>query len=189
MTRRSAARPCTPRSPAWATTARKRKVGGFIGQEAIHGREHCAFNRRLSELGYPTLFLERFTDRLLAVGDKVLSPYTCLAAIAALEGYTAPLAEQLLGDEETCEVFGDKKVRGRFCGTRSSSRSTDGRFRRLPGGGRRRANASDRHERHHRRLGRRSCRRRGPFACSATGRSTTRVGSPAVFGGCGVRRS
>jgi hypothetical protein len=32
----------------------KQEVGGFIGQEAIHGREHRAFHRRLSELGYPT---------------------------------------------------------------------------------------------------------------------------------------
>ena len=87
----------------------KREVGGFIGQEAIHGREHRAFNRRLSELGYPTLFLEKFTERLLAVADKVLSPKTCLAATAALEHYTATLAEQLLSDEDTRELFGDER--------------------------------------------------------------------------------
>ena len=92
----------------------KREVGGFIGQEAIHGREHRAFNRRLSELGYPTLFLEKFTERLLAVADKVLSPKTCLAATAALEHYTATLAEQLLSDEDTRELFGDEKVRELF---------------------------------------------------------------------------
>lgn len=92
----------------------KREVGGFIGQEAIHGREHRAFNRRLSELGYPTLFLEKFTERLLAVADKVLSPKSCLAATAALEHYTATLAEQLLSDEDTRELFGDEKVRELF---------------------------------------------------------------------------
>src|SRR6476661_7213106 len=32
----------------------KRQVAGFIGQEAMHGREHRAFNNRLDELGYPT---------------------------------------------------------------------------------------------------------------------------------------
>src|SRR5689334_22504606 len=31
----------------------KRQVAGFIGQEAMHGREHRAFNDRLDELGYP----------------------------------------------------------------------------------------------------------------------------------------
>src|SRR2546422_8921531 len=31
----------------------KRQVAGFIGQEAMHGREHRAFNDRLDQLGYP----------------------------------------------------------------------------------------------------------------------------------------
>src|SRR5919112_5652530 len=37
----------------------KRQVAGFIGQEAMHGREHRAFNRRLTELGYPTQRVEK----------------------------------------------------------------------------------------------------------------------------------
>src|ERR1700716_821739 len=39
----------------------KRQVTGFIGQEAMHGREHRVFNDRLAELGYPTKQVERFT--------------------------------------------------------------------------------------------------------------------------------
>ncbi len=39
----------------------KRQVNGFIGQEAMHGREHRAFNDRLDQLGYPTKRVERFT--------------------------------------------------------------------------------------------------------------------------------
>jgi len=92
----------------------KQEVSGFIGQEAIHGREHRAFNRRLSQLGYPTRFLERFTERLLAAADRVLSPKACLAATAALEHYTATLAEQLLRDEDTRALFGHDKVRELF---------------------------------------------------------------------------
>ncbi len=92
----------------------KQEVGGFIGQEAVHGREHRAFNRRLSQLGYPTRFLERFTERLLAGADKVLSPKACLAVTAALEHYTATLAEQLLRDEDTRALFGHDKVRELF---------------------------------------------------------------------------
>src|SRR5207302_9953995 len=34
--------------------ALKRQVAGFIGQEAMHGREHRALNDRLDALGYPT---------------------------------------------------------------------------------------------------------------------------------------
>lgn len=92
----------------------KQQVGGFIGQEAVHGREHRAFNRRLSQLGYPTRFLERFTERLLAWADKVLPPKACLAATAALEHYTATLAEQLLRDGGTRAMFGHEKVQDLF---------------------------------------------------------------------------
>lgn len=92
----------------------KQQVGGFIGQEALHGREHRAFNRRLGQLGYSTRFLERFTERLLAGADKFLSPKACLAATAALEHYTATLAEQLLRDEDTRALFGHDKVRDLF---------------------------------------------------------------------------
>ncbi|MDE0803930.1 MAG: metal-dependent hydrolase [Acidimicrobiales bacterium] len=92
----------------------KRQVGGFIGQEAVHGREHRAFNRRLSDVGYPTRFLERFTERLLAIADRVLPAKACLAVTAALEHYTATLAEQLLRDEETRALMGHQKVRELF---------------------------------------------------------------------------
>src|SRR6266513_6375439 len=43
--------------------ALKRQVAGFIGQEAMHGREHRALNDRLDELGYPTKRFERFTKK------------------------------------------------------------------------------------------------------------------------------
>lgn len=92
----------------------KQQVGGFIGQEAVHGREHRVLNRRFSDLGYPTRFLERFTERLLAVADRVLPAKACLAATAALEHYTATLAEQLLRDEETRALMGHEKVREMF---------------------------------------------------------------------------
>lgn len=86
------------------------QMRGFIGQEAIHGREHRAFNRRLAELGYPTRFIETVTERLLALADRVLSPKARLAVTAALEHYTATLAEQLLRDDETKALFGQPEV-------------------------------------------------------------------------------
>ena len=77
----------------------KEQVKGFIGQEALHGREHRAFNERLQELGYPT----RFTDRRVKIGlsilGKVAPKRTQLAVTAALEHYTATLAEALLRDD------------------------------------------------------------------------------------------
>src|SRR4051812_7526993 len=71
----------------------KRQVAGFIGQEAMHGREHRAFNERLAELGYPTKQVEKFTRLGLAFREKVAPPKANLAATAALEHFTATLAE------------------------------------------------------------------------------------------------
>ena len=69
----------------------KRQVAGFIGQEAVHGREHRVLNDRLAELGYPTKRVERFTRLGLALRWRVAPPMANLAATAALEHFTATL--------------------------------------------------------------------------------------------------
>jgi predicted metal-dependent hydrolase len=92
----------------------KRQVAGFIGQEAMHGREHRAFNDRLAQLGYPTKQVERFTEKGLALRWKLLSPKSNLATTAALEHFTATLAELLLTSEETREMFGHEEVKNLF---------------------------------------------------------------------------
>lgn len=88
----------------------RRDVAGFIGQEAIHGREHRALNDRLDELGYPTKRMERLTKWGLEKREKLLSPMSNLAATAALEHYTATLAEVVLRDEAAREMFGSPEV-------------------------------------------------------------------------------
>jgi predicted metal-dependent hydrolase len=92
----------------------KRQVAGFIGQEAVHGREHREFNDRLAELGYPTKKLERRTRRILETRERLLSPTSNLAATAALEHFTATLGELVLTSEQTREDFGDPAVRNLF---------------------------------------------------------------------------
>lgn len=92
----------------------KRQIAGFIGQEAMHGREHRAFNRRLAELRYPTLLLERITERGLALGERLVGANASLAVTAALEHFTATLAELVLEDEETRRLFGDGEVQNLF---------------------------------------------------------------------------
>src|SRR5437660_11636790 len=49
----------------------KRQVAGFIGQEAMHGRQHRAFNDRLDELGYPTKPVERLTQGALETRERI----------------------------------------------------------------------------------------------------------------------
>jgi predicted metal-dependent hydrolase len=92
----------------------KRQVTGFIGQEAMHGREHRAFNNRLAELGYPTKRFERWTERGLKARERFLPPVSNLAATAALEHFTATLAELVLSSDEVQAMFGHQEVKNLF---------------------------------------------------------------------------
>jgi hypothetical protein len=78
----------------------KKQVAGFIGQEAMHGREHRAFNDGLGALGYPTRLVDRGTKHGLALLDRIAPRSYRLAVTAALEHYTATLAEKILSDDE-----------------------------------------------------------------------------------------
>ncbi|HWD51473.1 MAG TPA: metal-dependent hydrolase [Acidimicrobiales bacterium] len=90
----------------------KTQVGGFIGQEATHGREHRAFNDRLDQLGYPTRRIDRAVGLLFkGLGGKYLSKRVQLAVTAALEHYTATLAEVLLSSPEAREMVSVDEVR------------------------------------------------------------------------------
>lgn len=84
----------------------KKAVAGFIGQEAIHGREHRDFNERLDQLGYPTKLIDRWTAKGLKFRERVAPPKSNLAATAALEHYTATLAETILGNPEALAQIG-----------------------------------------------------------------------------------
>jgi len=92
----------------------KRQVAGFIGQESIHGREHRAFNDRLDQLGYPTKRAERMTRWGLATRERLMTPTSNLAVTAALEHFTATLAELALSDEVARTLPGDPAVRDLF---------------------------------------------------------------------------
>lgn len=94
--------------------ALKRQVAGFIGQEAVHGREHRVFNDRLAELGYPTKRYEHFTRVALRCRERILPPVSNLAATAALEHFTATLAELVLTSQELRHVMGADAVRDLF---------------------------------------------------------------------------
>jgi predicted metal-dependent hydrolase len=92
----------------------KRQVNGFIGQEAMHGREHRAFNDRLAELGYPTKLYERITKKGLELRERIAPASANLAATAALEHFTATLAELVLTSQQTRDLFGHDEVRNLF---------------------------------------------------------------------------
>jgi len=88
----------------------RKQIAGFIGQEAMHGREHRQLNDHLATLGYPTKRIERFTKRELEFRERHLSAASNLAATAALEHFTATLAEVILSSERARELIGAKEI-------------------------------------------------------------------------------
>ena len=88
------------------------EIKAFTTQEAIHSREHDAFNKRAADAGYDLTALEARVEKRLAV-TKGKPPIVSLAATMALEHFTAILAHQLLADprhldgaeEETADLW------------------------------------------------------------------------------------
>lgn len=92
----------------------RQQVAGFIGQEAIHGREHRDLNDRLAELGYPTKRVEKLVRWGLETRSRFAPAIANLALTAALEHFTATMAEALLSQDELQEQFGHDAVRNLF---------------------------------------------------------------------------
>lgn len=86
-------------------------IAGFTGQELTHGRQHRELNDRLAQMGYPTRRVDRRTRTGLARLQRWTVPRYRLAVTAALEHYTATLAETLLSDPVARDVLGDSEVR------------------------------------------------------------------------------
>jgi predicted metal-dependent hydrolase len=76
----------------------KKQVLGFIGQEAMHTREHVEYNDLLQAAGLPAHKLDRRLTLLLNLNRKLPKAFQ-LAMTVALEHYTAMLAGLLLSDD------------------------------------------------------------------------------------------
>jgi hypothetical protein len=86
-------------------------VEGFVGQESMHGDQHRVLNERLAELGYPTRAIGKYIVKTLQWRERIQSEKFNLAVTAALEHYTATLAETLLGNPEARDEIGHEGVR------------------------------------------------------------------------------
>jgi predicted metal-dependent hydrolase len=71
-------------------------VGGFIGQEAMHSREHLLYNERLERQGVGAFALMDIVREVQDRRARTLSPIGQLALTICLEHFTAMLADQLL---------------------------------------------------------------------------------------------
>jgi predicted metal-dependent hydrolase len=81
------------------------QISAFIGQEAMHSKEHHAMNMKFGEFGYQEIeWMEQATATVLKA-RFLLKPFAPiemidLAATCALEHFTALLAERVLNDSK-----------------------------------------------------------------------------------------
>jgi len=80
----------------------KTDVRGFAGQEAIHSREHVAYNKYLAVAGLEPERIERLVTFGLKIARK-LPLKSQLAITCALEHYTALFAEVILANPRVME--------------------------------------------------------------------------------------
>jgi predicted metal-dependent hydrolase len=74
------------------------QIDRFIQQEAMHTREHVAFNRLIKDAGYDTAAMDTYTRTRMALARE-RHPIGQLAITIALEHFTAIMAHALLADE------------------------------------------------------------------------------------------
>jgi len=80
--------------------ALRQAIRGFIGQEAHHGKQHDQLNDFIEKRGYSIGRIDKNVGRLMGWLRKNLSPERQLAHTAAIEHFTAMLAEQYLLDPQ-----------------------------------------------------------------------------------------
>lgn len=78
--------------------ALKEDMRAFHAQEALHGREHASYNELLRGRGYPVDAIDRSAKGILGLSEKILPKSWQLAVTAALEHFTAMLAQFLLSN-------------------------------------------------------------------------------------------
>ncbi|MGH8456666.1 MAG: metal-dependent hydrolase [Stenotrophobium sp.] len=81
----------------------KQAVTAFIGQEAMHGREHEEYNKALFARTAIAPKFERFIGGLLDLGKERLPPSARLSITIALEHFTALLADSVLREPRISE--------------------------------------------------------------------------------------
>ena len=98
----------------------QREISAFIGQEAMHSKEHLAFNFSAQAYGYDVRRMENQTAKVIKTGTKVvaqlLKPFGFskemidLTGTCALEHFTAVIAAELLQNEDVQAIFNNKTM-------------------------------------------------------------------------------
>ena len=88
----------------------QKDISAFIGQEAMHSKEHATYNEYAQAHGIDLHTLELRIKVLLEWITKFTTKKQRLAATCALEHFTATMAEQLLLREDLTTQIDDEKM-------------------------------------------------------------------------------
>lgn len=89
----------------------QKDVSAFIGQEAMHGKEHATANQALKDRGIDVSRLDQAAGRVRAIGNKRLSKKFRLALTVAAEHFTGVIAEQISRREDFKNSVVDPKIK------------------------------------------------------------------------------
>lgn len=106
--------------PKLADAILQKEISAFIGQEAMHSKEHLAFNASAQAYGYDVRKLEQRTGKVIqygvAISTKLLKPFGFtkemidLTGTCALEHFTSTIAEELLSNPNIQAMFEDETM-------------------------------------------------------------------------------
>lgn len=99
----------------------QKEISAFIGQEAMHTKEHVGFNASAQRFGHDVDTLDRYTDKVIQGARKfiavlgkpvgVTQEMVDLTATTALEHFTATIASQLLSNTHIQELMKDETMK------------------------------------------------------------------------------
>lgn len=89
--------------------AMQKEISAFIGQEAMHSKEHHAFHQSAEQFGLDPESLEKVTGFILKNFEKVFSKKANLLLTVGLEHYTAVLVVTMM--DSVNELMTDDTVR------------------------------------------------------------------------------
>ena len=106
--------------PKLADLQMQKEISAFIGQEAMHSKEHVAFNAAAQAYGYDVRSLENMTDTVIQTSVntvlKLFKPFGFtrdtigLTGTCALEHFTATIASELLRNPDIQAMFNDETM-------------------------------------------------------------------------------
>lgn len=106
--------------PKLADLQIQKEISAFIGQEAMHSKEHVAFNAAAQAYGYDVRSLENMTDTVIQTSVntvlKLFKPFGFtrdtigLTGTCALEHFTATIASELLRNPDIQAMFNDETM-------------------------------------------------------------------------------